>query len=114
MEGETKCNCQRCGQPIAFPLDLNNTEAPCPLCGMETTLQAPRIRALARNNPQPTEIENYTTLVVVGFVGTLIIPLIGFIAGIYLIVKGKAGVGAVMLVLSILLSIIWLAAFSDL
>lgn len=50
MNNEAKCDCQRCGNPIAFPVDLLNTEVECPHCHKATTLIVPppesRIRAI--------------------------------------------------------------------
>jgi len=38
---DAKCNCQTCGQPIAFPPELHNTPIECPHCTAETLLLIP-------------------------------------------------------------------------
>jgi DNA-directed RNA polymerase subunit RPC12/RpoP len=92
MDGESKCNCQRCGQPIAFPIDLNNTETTCPHCGKATTLIVPRVRAvtpdLAPSNYAASGTANNSAygelggLVLAGYLTAIFMPLIGFIIGI--------------------------------
>lgn len=51
MNGEAKCNCQRCGGHIAFSPETDGQDVTCPHCGKETTLRtsAPesRIRAVS-------------------------------------------------------------------
>jgi len=116
MEGEAKCNCQRCGQPIAFPLDLHNTEAECPHCGKATTLQAPVIRALPRAPAAmalpPTAPADAGSLIVAGYVTAIFLPIVGFIIGIILLGKNQVGSGIACIIVSFICGFIWAAVLA--
>jgi DNA-directed RNA polymerase subunit RPC12/RpoP len=123
MDGEAKCNCQRCGQPIAFPLDLHNTEAACPHCGKTTTLIVPRVRAAAPDSAPvviaaPASAKNSPYgdlggLVLVGYLTAIFMPLIGFIIGIILLTKNRPGSGIGCIIVSVICGFIALAIFSS-
>jgi hypothetical protein len=119
MDGEAKCNCQRCGQPIAFPLNLHNTEADCPHCGKTTTLVVPQIRALPRQeysaapSVQTSANSENNGLVVAGYVAAILMPLVGFIIGIILLAKNKVGSGIGCIIVSVICGIIWLALLNS-
>src|SRR5262245_36496024 len=51
---EAKCSCQRCGNHIAFPIDLTDSTVACPHCGQQTplTLDLP-----APSSPHPSAAE---------------------------------------------------------
>lgn len=51
-------------------------------------------------------------LVVAGLITMIFIPIIGFVIGIIVAAKGRAGVGVLMLVVSLVASIYWLNEFS--
>jgi predicted RNA-binding Zn-ribbon protein involved in translation (DUF1610 family) len=123
MDSEAKCNCQRCGQPIAFPIDLHNTETTCPHCGKATTLIVPRVRAVT-SDPAPA---NYTVsgstnnstygdlggLVLAGYLTAIFMPLIGFIIGIILLAKNRPGSGICCILVSAICGFIWMAIISS-
>ena len=44
MSDEAKCNCQRCGEHIEFPMVMAGQNVACPHCGRETTLTIPAVR----------------------------------------------------------------------
>ena len=116
MEGEVKCNCQRCGKPIAFPLDLNNTEATCPHCGKATTLLLPRAEQRIRAVSSPAKESAYGDLgglVLAGYLTAIFLPLIGFIIGIILLTKNRPGSGIGCIIVSVICGIIALAIFSS-
>lgn len=116
MEGEAKCNCQRCGQPIAFPVEYQNTEATCPHCGKETTLAVPRIRALA-TEPAPSGRADKSTsndFMAIGFILAGIFPIGGVVIGIIQLTRGRGPLGAGTIIASIVSGFIWLAIFSSL
>jgi len=48
MSDESKCDCQHCGEHIAFPSEAAGQDVTCPHCGGETTLVLPKDR---RDNP---------------------------------------------------------------
>jgi len=43
MSEYAKCNCQRCGQGIEFPVAGDGQDVTCPHCGRETTLIVPQL-----------------------------------------------------------------------
>jgi predicted RNA-binding Zn-ribbon protein involved in translation (DUF1610 family) len=55
MDDEANCNCQRCGQSIAFPINMHGQDVPCPHCGRETTLTLPMVRKAAPAALTPSE-----------------------------------------------------------
>ncbi len=121
MSDEAKSDCQRCGQPIAFPIDLHNTEVECPHCHKATTLLVPspesRIRAIpapAISTPQgQTSSRDLDALIISGYLTAILLPLIGFIIGIILLGKNRPGSGIACIVISIACGLIWLAVISN-
>jgi hypothetical protein len=104
----SKCDCQRCGNPIEFPTELHNTETSCPHCGKATTLNAVRaVPPAPTAGPAPKR--NYTALGVVGILTAIFLPIIGFFIGIYLLAKGQSARGCICLGLSILAGLGWFA-----
>ncbi len=84
MSAEAKCNCQRCGEHIAFPVEMTGQEITCPHCGRETTLLSPQVR---KANPDSNasvprdESKSETpdaTKVLFGIIGlvVIVIPLV--------------------------------------
>ena len=119
MEGESKCNCQRCGQPIGFPLDLHNTEITCPHCGRATTGALPRVRALppepAHYPPAiaaPAPAGNANNFMALGFILALIFPLGGLAIGISQLARGFVGLGLATILASFLLAFMWVLFLS--
>ena len=87
MSEEAKCDCQRCGQPIAFPQEMARQDVSCPHCGRETTLFLPQVSienpgttAPAKNDETKTEMPDTTKVLflIIGFAAVLI-PLAFFI-----------------------------------
>lgn len=87
MSNEAKCNCQRCGESIAFPVEMAGQDTACPHCGRETTLLVPQVRkansdlsATALNGEPKSETPN-ATMVLLGIIGlvVIIIPVVLFI-----------------------------------
>jgi hypothetical protein len=122
MTEEAKCDCQRCGQPIAFPIDLHNTEVECPHCHKATTLLIPspesRIRAIpAPAAPAPqgqtSAYGELGGLVLAGYLTAIFMPLIGFIIGIILLGKNCPGSGISCIIVSLVCGSIWLAIISN-
>jgi hypothetical protein len=83
------------GQPIAFPIDLNNAETICPHCGKATTLIVPRMRAVtpdpASSNYAASGATNNSAYgeLGAGYLTAIFMPLIGFIIGIILLAKNR-------------------------
>lgn len=65
MDGESRCSCGNCGQPIAFPPESNNTWATCPTCSATTLLLAPEPEsgetARATTEPKPPPVPKPTS-----------------------------------------------------
>lgn len=83
---EVKCDCQRCGQHIAFPLEMAGQDVTCPHCGRETTLLLPQVRktGVDPNVPIPHDERHEMpngTKIWVGIIGVavVVIPLLFFI-----------------------------------
>lgn len=79
MSNEAKCNCQRCGEHIAFPIEITGQEIICPHCGRETTLLLPEVRkadsnsnASAPRGKPKSEMPN-ATMVLLGIIGLTVI-----------------------------------------
>jgi 4-hydroxy-3-methylbut-2-en-1-yl diphosphate synthase IspG/GcpE len=52
---DAKCDCQRCGNPIAFPVEMDGNEVECPHCNRTTTLN---ISVPKSSNKKETSEEN--------------------------------------------------------
>jgi hypothetical protein len=122
-----KCKCGKCGVNIEFDADLfvpsGETDkeifgqfVTCPSC------QKPTILIMPKSTPQiaifPRAIENdgqpdYSATGFIGILCAILLPLIGFFIGIYLLAKGHAGIGCVCMAASIISSIGWLMLLSS-
>ena len=63
----------------------------------------------------PLNPEKHTTAIVIGYICSIFIPLIGIIIGIYLLTRNNKDVhkhGIIMIILSIVISIIYFLWFS--
>lgn len=87
MSEESKCDCQHCGEHIAFPSEAAGQDVACPHCGRETTLVLPQVRkfnpdsnALVPRDESKSEMPD-ATKVLLGIIGIAVItiPLFFFI-----------------------------------
>jgi hypothetical protein len=132
MNNESKCNCQRCGQPIAFPADMINQEIECPHCQKATTLIAQnRVRALPAEQPYqsvsapwerpglpPLASANVAAksnegLILAGYLCGFLLPIVGFIIGIILLARNSVGSGIGCIIVSAICGFIWIAILSS-
>jgi hypothetical protein len=116
MSEEAKCECQRCGQPIAFPIDLHNTEVECPHCHKATSLLIPSPESRIHAIPEPASVApalpDLDSLIIAGFLTAIFLPLIGFIIGIILLAKNQVGSGIGCTIMSLASGAFWLAVIS--
>jgi hypothetical protein len=121
MSEEAKCDCQRCGQVIAFPIVLHNTEVEYPHCHKATTLLIPSPESRIRAIPAPAvsapqgQTSAYDELggrVLARYLTAIFMPLIGFIIGIILLGKNRPGSGICCIIVIVVCGIIWLALIS--
>jgi hypothetical protein len=120
MTGESRCNCQRCGKPIVFPIDLHNTDVECPHCRKSTTLRVPEPSlhgsspsSRVRKGETPPVITStpktdYSIVGAVGLACSILIPFVGFFIGIYLLAKRQPARGCVCMAISIIAGLGWL------
>ena len=80
--------CSACGEKIADKAVI------CPKCGVATG-----------NNPEPSDVTRRT--IIGAYVAAVVIPIVGFILGIYLLVKREVGHGIGALVLSVVMTMFW-------
>lgn len=117
MSAESKCNCQRCGQVIAFQIVMAGQDISCPHCGRETTLTIPTVRKASPDYPplasgaQVTEQPIASSTIVCSYVLCFLIPIAGFFAGIYLMTKKQSGHGTACMAISIVFGLIWISLF---
>lgn len=87
MSDEAKCNCQQCGERIAFPPEMAGKDVTCPHCGRETTLILPQVKkadsdpnALVPRDESKSETSD-ATKILFGIIGIAVIaiPLFFFI-----------------------------------
>lgn len=115
MNDEAKCNCQRCGQSIAFPVVMAGQDVACPHCQRETTLSIPTVRKATPDYPPSvptTEQPVATSTIVCSYALCFLIPIAGFFAGIYLMTKSQSGHGIASMAISIVFGLIFITLFS--
>jgi hypothetical protein len=111
MTEEAKCDCQRCGNPIAFPLDLHNSEVQCPHCHKATTLSVPSASARVHKATAPVFDERRQGLIrqstmISSYALAFLIPIAGFFAGIYLMAKKETGHGVAVMAISVIWAVV--------
>jgi DNA-directed RNA polymerase subunit RPC12/RpoP len=81
MNSEVRCNCQRCGEKIAFSSEMAGQDVTCPHCGRETTLLLPQVRktdpdsnAPASYDEQKSEMPDVTK-VLFGIIGIAVVVI---------------------------------------
>ena len=86
-----KTRCQHCRSE--FEADGTKKSEFCPHCGKETII----FRQVAFQKPAyaaPTsEAKKLLYLILAGYLGAILTPLVGFIIGIILITKNRVGIG---------------------
>jgi DNA-directed RNA polymerase subunit RPC12/RpoP len=113
MSEESKCNCQRCFQSIAFPSEMAGQDVTCPHCGRETTLSKPTVRKAETAIAQPAEPAIAESTIVCCYVLSILLPIVGFFCGLWLMTKKQSGHGAACMAISIFCFLIALAIFSQ-
>jgi DNA-directed RNA polymerase subunit RPC12/RpoP len=116
MSEESKCNCQRCGQSIAFPSEMAGQDVTCPHCGRESTLLFPQVRKADPDPVSPIPIETVAiaeSTLIACYVLSVLLPLVGFFCGVYLITKKAGGHGAACMAVSIFSVLVWAAILSS-
>ena len=113
MSTESKCSCQRCGEHIAFPSELDNTETECPHCHKVTTLLA---QSPVRAIPAPKQVaaDDLGALITTGYTTAIFLPLVGFVIGLILLGKNRPSVGMYCILLSLACGAIWMAILNTL
>jgi DNA-directed RNA polymerase subunit RPC12/RpoP/predicted nucleic acid-binding Zn ribbon protein len=129
-----KCRCNSCSQYIEFEPQQAGQTIACPYCNLDTMLFVPRMEPPKTAPPNPhlrpcpychhevsrtaeacpqcggilareqTSVSNST--IACSYVLAVLIPLLGFFAGIYLMTKKESGHGIVVIVLSIIVAAI--------
>lgn len=89
--------CSECGEKVSPRAVI------CPSCGVET--------GVPRSDQKPTSSVSDGTIMG-GYICSFLIPVVGFIVGIYCLAKDKAGHGIGMLVVSILSSWFWVGVMT--
>lgn len=108
----TTCHCQHCNGPIEFEAEtwtygqLQN----CPKCGNETKTYLPARRGRGFN--PPTSDGELTVGLI--YLGAVVMPIVGFFGGIYLLASKRPGHGAITLGLSVVFGVIWFIVISHL
>ena len=78
----------------------------CPSCGKET-----HVYAKGSNYTLKPAIENtdYDGMIMAGYALAILLPVVGFFIGLYLILKSQAGHGVAAMALSCVSSALWVA-----
>ena len=117
-----KIPCPHCGDRITFEAGRLGQIADCPGCGMSVGLKVPGLEPSVPTPvpaPAPAPVivsapaapEDLSGAVVTGYLMAFLMPIIGFLLGVYLLCKNN-GSGAVIIVLSILATFVWVTIFN--
>ena len=104
-----KTICEHC--QAVFDDDGLDKTVWCPACGKETHILP------AGSIPQPriqVESTEFDTAILLGYVFAIILPIIGFFVGLYLILKNQCGHGAATLAVSAFSFVLWFLLFWNL
>lgn len=116
LENENSKFCSKCGQSLNPTNNQNqeNTQGSvgfgqinCPFCGKVIPSNVPKCMFCGH----VINAEDHKTAIIIGYIGTLFIPLIGIIDGIYLLTRDNKEVhkhGVFMLIEAI---IVWFITF---
>lgn len=115
LEDETSKFCSKCGKSLDSTGNQtqqtvqSNTmfgQMNCPFCGKNIPITTPNCPFCGN----VVNAKSYKVAIIIGYVGTLIIPLIGIIDGIYLLTRDNQEVhkhGIIMIMESIIMWFIW-------
>jgi len=107
------CKCQHCGQPVEFEMEgwsYGQTQA-CASCGQVTRTQLPRRKMGFDPNPEKSNPQNVLVWI---YLGVVLMPLVGFFGGIYLLAKNQPGHGATAMAGSVIMVLIWTVVLTNL
>jgi len=80
----------------------------CPLCGKETHVRAKGSDYSFKPNVENTD---YDGMIMAGYALAILLPVVGFFIGLYLILKNQTGHGVAAMALSCLAGTLWTALF---
>lgn len=115
-----KVQCQYCHQD--FEDEGMERTTFCPHCGKETLI-------FEHTKPQSAELlfqqrksvagfghgeARYDSIIFAGYLSAIVIPLVGFFIGIYLMAKGEHGHGVAAMALSVIASLVWITLITSL
>jgi hypothetical protein len=120
--------CPLCGGHLEVAAEDIGKFAPCPHCSEEIPLELPEkqdfaikssnlgLYQQARNRSASHTAATATTpdvkqLVKVGYLLAIILPLIGFFFGLFLMFKNRPSDGVICMVLSLIFSVVWWLVF---
>jgi len=90
--------CKSCGK------EINDKAVVCVGCGIAVSPDVPAVIAAGVSNKKElTQTERWA-----GWIGALIMPIIGIIMGILAMTKGKIGEGVGMIILSVFMTFFWM------
>ena len=81
----------------------------CPSCGKETRILPVRSRYVAIR--PSVESSEFDTVILWGYLLAILLPVIGFFIGLYLVLKKQHGHGVAAMALSFVAGAIWLVVF---
>ncbi len=113
VANESKGTCQRCGEHIVFPAEMQNQNADCPHCGLETTLIPLRVRKADPQPAAPMETPMSDGMVVFAILMAIVAPIIGLLLGVWMLAKKRDGWGTVCIVVSLIFGVIEWALFTQ-
>ena len=107
----TICHCQHCNGPIEFEAETwtYGELKTCPKCGNETKTFLPARRGRGFNPPTANNADLTVGLI---YLGAIVLPVVGFFGGIYLLATKQPGHGAITMGLSVVMTFIWLSVVS--
>ena len=104
------CHCQHCNGPIEFEPEswTYGLMKTCPKCGQESKTYMPARRGRGFNPPPAS---NQDTTIGLIYLGAVLLPIVGFFGGIYLVAIKQPGHGATTMGISVVMALVWYTVF---
>lgn len=112
----TTCHCQHCQAPVEFEAETwkYGETRTCASCGQESRVYLPIKRGSGQAYQAGAMVGDIpqSTLALI-YAGAVLMPLVGFFGGIYLLAKSQPGHGVICMALSVAFAIFWLVMLNS-
>jgi DNA-directed RNA polymerase subunit RPC12/RpoP len=98
--------CPACNRYFELGDDISSNEARCPDCGGEVRISKAKFIGVPKNQASTIDFQ----VILVGYLLSIIVPVVGFVLGIYFLFKNEIQHGVLCMLISLVGGGLWAIA----